>query len=64
MVDIIGKTILSVDSTSSSNIIRMKFTDGTEVVIDTMPIGYGLYAPEINKPDGYGFEFENEEVSY
>ena len=52
---LIGKTIKSIDDKYASNIIRIKFTDDTEIVIDTEPIGYGLYTPIFMEPKGYNF---------
>lgn len=52
---LIGKTIKSIDDKYIFNIIRIKFTDDTEIVIDTKPIGHGLYTPIFMEPKGYNF---------
>ena len=43
--ELVGKTIKSVDDKDSVNVVRMKFTDGTDVTIDTDALGFGLYRP-------------------
>jgi hypothetical protein len=45
MPNIIGKTVAKIDKSFGDNVLRIVFTDGTSVVIDTEPIGHGLYAP-------------------
>jgi hypothetical protein len=34
-------------------VLRIIFTDGTSVVIDTEPIGHGLYAPVLRSESEY-----------
>ena len=38
----VGKTIKAV-STRFTNTFRIEFTDGTHVVLETEPMGYGIY---------------------
>jgi len=51
--ELVGKTILSVDETFGANVVRINFTDGTTVVIDTEAIGLGLYRPVAISPVSY-----------
>lgn len=43
--EIVGKTIQSISTTMGINVVKLNFTDGTSIVIDTEAVGLGLYAP-------------------
>jgi hypothetical protein len=52
---IVGKTIKEVDDKDfGSNVVRIKFTDGFDCVIDTETIAWGLYAPILFETKDYG----------
>ncbi len=51
--ELVGKTISSVDETFGANVVRIYFTDGTAVVVDTEAIGHGLYRPVAVSPASY-----------
>lgn len=51
--DLVGKTIRSVDSNFGVNVVRVRFTDNTAVVIDTEAIGHGLYMPVVVPAEQY-----------
>ncbi len=50
---LVGKTIKSVDTTSAINVVVIEFTDNTQVFIDAIPVGHGIYAPSIEDSEGY-----------
>jgi Cu/Ag efflux pump CusA len=52
----IGKTVESVD-TSSINVVYIKFTDGTDIVLDTERVEHGLYSIVTSNPENYGDSF-------
>ena len=51
--ELVGKTIKSVDDKDAANVVRIKFTDGTDVTIDTDAIGFGLYRPILYPSSDY-----------
>jgi hypothetical protein len=51
--EVIGKTIKSVDEKFGANVVKLKFTDGSSVVIDTEAIGLGLYCPSLEPVEAY-----------
>lgn len=53
---LINKTIKSIDTSTAANIIRIFFEDGTDIVIDTAPLGLGLYTPVIVDSKYYKFK--------
>lgn len=50
---LIGKTIAEVDTKFGANVVLLKFTDQTSVVVDTEVIGHGLHTPVLDDPEGY-----------
>lgn len=44
---LVGKTIEAVDTEHGQNVVIVKFSDGSKVVVDTEPIGHGMHTPVI-----------------
>lgn len=51
--NLIGKTIQKVNVKRACNIVEITCTDGTELIVDCEPIGYGIYTPVLNTPTDY-----------
>ena len=47
-----NKTIKSIDTTCV-NVIHFTFTDGTEVTLETEPVGHGIYGFSQYSPENY-----------
>lgn len=50
---LVGKTIAEVDIKFGVNVVLLKFTDQTSVVVDTEAVGHGLYTPVLQYPGEY-----------
>lgn len=50
---IIGKTIEHVDEEFGSNVILIRFSDQSEIVIDTDNTGWGFFVPVLQYKEAY-----------
>lgn len=51
--EIVGKTIKSVDEKSACNTVKLTFTDGTTLMVDTDAVGHGIYRPVLYPSSEY-----------